>query len=34
VLAKPSSWNQLGIDEKAQWEELARNPAAVMARRK
>jgi hypothetical protein len=34
VLAKPSSWKQLSIDEQAHWEELARNPAAVVARRK
>jgi 4-amino-4-deoxy-L-arabinose transferase-like glycosyltransferase len=34
VLAKPSSWNQLSLDDKARWEELARNPAAVVARRR
>jgi 4-amino-4-deoxy-L-arabinose transferase-like glycosyltransferase len=34
VLAKPSSWNQLSLAEKAHWEELARNPAAVVARRR
>jgi len=34
VLAKPSSWKQLSVDERAGWEELARNPAAVVARRR
>jgi hypothetical protein len=34
VLAKPSSWKQLSGEERAHWEELARNPAAVVARRR
>jgi len=32
VMAKPSSWKQLGPEEKAHWEEVARTPAAVVAR--
>ncbi|WP_291271560.1 glycosyltransferase family 39 protein [Geothrix sp.] len=34
VMAKAASWKQLGADEKARWEEVARNPAAVVARRR
>jgi 4-amino-4-deoxy-L-arabinose transferase-like glycosyltransferase len=34
VLAKPSSWKQLSAEERTRWEELARNPAAVVARRR
>ena len=34
VMAKASNWKRLGADEKARWEEVARNPAAVVARRK
>jgi len=34
VMAKAANWKRLGADEKARWEEVARNPAAVMARRK
>jgi 4-amino-4-deoxy-L-arabinose transferase-like glycosyltransferase len=34
VLAKASNWKQLGPDEKARWEEVARSPAAVVARRR
>ena len=33
VLAKPSSWKQLSAEEKARWEEVARSPVAVVARR-
>jgi 4-amino-4-deoxy-L-arabinose transferase-like glycosyltransferase len=34
VMAKAANWEQLGADEKARWEEVARNPAAVVARRR
>lgn len=34
IMAKASSWRQLGPEEKARWEEVARNPAAVVARRR
>jgi len=34
VMAKVASWKQLSEDEKARWEELARNPGAVVARRR
>jgi len=34
VLAKASNWKQLSAEEKAQWVEVARNPAAVVARRR
>jgi 4-amino-4-deoxy-L-arabinose transferase-like glycosyltransferase len=34
VMAKASNWKQLSAEERAHWEELARNPAAVVARRK
>jgi 4-amino-4-deoxy-L-arabinose transferase-like glycosyltransferase len=34
VLAKTSNWKQLSLDEKARWEEVARGPAAVVARRR
>ncbi|WP_306589503.1 phospholipid carrier-dependent glycosyltransferase [Geothrix sp. 21YS21S-4] len=34
VLAKTALWKQLGAEEKAGWEEVARNPAAVIARRR
>ena len=34
VMAKAANWKRLSADEKAQWEELARNPAAVVARRR
>ena len=34
LLAKPSHWKQLPPEEKACWEEVARSPMAVMARRK
>lgn len=34
VMAKASSWKRLGPEEKARWEEVARNPAAVVARRR
>jgi 4-amino-4-deoxy-L-arabinose transferase-like glycosyltransferase len=34
VLAKIASWRQLSLDERARWEEVARTPAAVVARRR
>ncbi len=34
VMAKPANWKELAADEKARWEEVARNPAAVVARRR
>jgi 4-amino-4-deoxy-L-arabinose transferase-like glycosyltransferase len=34
VMAKAASWEQLNADERARWEEVARNPAAVVARRR
>ena len=34
VLAKAASWKQLDAGERDRWEEVARNPAAVVARRK
>ena len=34
VLAKTSNWKQLSAEEKARWEEVARSPAAVVARRR
>ena len=34
VMAKASNWKRLDAGEKARWEEVARNPAAVVARRK
>ncbi|HCZ33227.1 MAG TPA: hypothetical protein DHV93_07085, partial [Holophagaceae bacterium] len=34
VMAKSANWAKLGPAEKAGWEELARNPAAVVARRR
>jgi 4-amino-4-deoxy-L-arabinose transferase-like glycosyltransferase len=34
VMAKASNWKGLDPGEKARWEELARNPAAVLARRR
>jgi 4-amino-4-deoxy-L-arabinose transferase-like glycosyltransferase len=34
VMAKAANWKQLGPEEKARWEEVARNPAAVVARRR
>ena len=34
VMAKEASWKQLGPGEKARWEEVARSPAAVVARRR
>ena len=34
VLAKTANWKQLSAEEKARWDEVARNPAAVVARRK
>jgi len=34
VLAKASNWKRLSTEERALWEEVARNPAAVVARRK
>ena len=34
VMAKAANWKRLSADEKARWEELARNPAAVVARRR
>jgi 4-amino-4-deoxy-L-arabinose transferase-like glycosyltransferase len=32
VMAKAASWQQLSPEERARWEEVARNPAAVVAR--
>ena len=34
VMAKAANWKKLGADEKARWEEIVRNPAAVVARRR
>jgi len=34
VLAKAANWKRLSAEEKARWEEVARNPAAVVARRR
>ena len=34
VMAKAANWKELGPEEKARWEEVARNPAAVVARRR
>ncbi|MCE1203483.1 MAG: glycosyltransferase family 39 protein [Holophagaceae bacterium] len=34
VLAKAANWKQLSAEEKGRWEELARNPTAVVARRR
>jgi 4-amino-4-deoxy-L-arabinose transferase-like glycosyltransferase len=34
VLAKTPNWKQLSADDKARWEEVARSPAAVVARRR
>ena len=34
VMAKPSTWGHLSGAERAGWEELARSPAAVVARRR
>ena len=34
VLAKAASWKRLSADEKSRWEEVAQNPAAVLARRR
>ena len=34
VLAKAANWRKLDAAERARWEEIARNPAAVVARRK
>lgn len=34
VMAKAASWKRLSEDEKARWDELARNPGAVVARRR
>ncbi|WP_243301443.1 glycosyltransferase family 39 protein [Geothrix oryzisoli] len=34
VMAKVASWKQLTPEEKARWEEVARNPGAVVARRR
>ncbi len=34
VLAKTSNWKQLGPEERARWEEVARSSAAVVARRR
>ncbi|HEX4846375.1 MAG TPA: glycosyltransferase family 39 protein [Geothrix sp.] len=34
VMAKTAAWKKLSADEKANWEELARNSAAVVARRR
>jgi hypothetical protein len=34
VMAKAAAWKQLSAEEKARWEEIARNPAAVVARRR
>jgi 4-amino-4-deoxy-L-arabinose transferase-like glycosyltransferase len=34
VLAKAANWMQLGAEEKLRWVEVARNPAAVVARRR
>jgi hypothetical protein len=34
VMAKDSNWRQLSPEERARWEEVARNPAAVVARRR
>ena len=34
VMAKASNWQRLDAAEKARWEEVARNPAAVVARRR
>jgi hypothetical protein len=34
VLAKTAHWKQLSPEEKARWEEVARNATAVVARRK
>lgn len=34
VMAKTATWGRLGEAEKAGWEEVARNPAAVVARRR
>lgn len=34
VMAKAAAWKQLSADEKTRWEEIARNPAAVVARRR
>ncbi len=34
VMAKTASWNRLAAAEQARWEEVARNPAAVVARRR
>jgi hypothetical protein len=33
-MAKAAAWKQLSAEEKARWEEIARNPAAVVARRR
>ena len=34
VMAKATNWKQLTPEEKARWEEVARNPGAVVARRR
>jgi 4-amino-4-deoxy-L-arabinose transferase-like glycosyltransferase len=34
VMAKAAAWKQLNAEEKARWEEVVRNPAAVVARRR
>jgi hypothetical protein len=34
VMAKDANWKQLSPEEKARWEEVARSPAAVVARRR
>jgi hypothetical protein len=34
VMAKEANWKQLTPEEKARWVEVARNPAAVVARRR
>ena len=34
VMAKEANWMDLGAEEKARWEEVARSPAAVVARRR
>jgi len=34
VMAKAAAWKQLSLEEQSRWQEVARNPAAVVARRR
>jgi hypothetical protein len=34
VMLKAAEWKRLGAEERARWEEVARTPAALVARRR